>query len=79
VCNSQAGKWLVQGHPIHSLADVPLLHFRVVNPRYFQALRTWRDWLSLPCSGSGRATRISAAIVRTTASYNANVFLTSIR
>lgn len=36
---NQGGSWLVEGHPVTNPADVPLLYFRIVNPRYFQALQ----------------------------------------
>jgi putative ABC transport system permease protein len=66
--NRQAGNWLVEGHQIRSMADVPLLFQLTVNCRYFQAmqipLKRGRAFTEQDSPGAPRVVIVNEALVR---------------
>ena len=60
--------WLVEGHPIHSPSDVPLVSVRIVTSRYFQTLqiplRRGRAFTAQDRQGAPRVVIVNEALAR---------------
>lgn len=66
--NNQGEGLVVEGHPISNPSDVPILWYRIVNPRYFQAmqipLRKGRFFSEQDAQGAPAVLLINEALAR---------------